>query len=75
MRSQLQELADQIRSVQEQLDAGNVEVEKLEVAYDEALGVARQAKVALAKKEVELIALEGRMEDLRDTLRSIANAS
>lgn len=74
MRSRLQNLADEIRETQELIEAGSLRVQELEKVYDAAQDAVRKAKVDLGQEEVSLIALEGKMEDLRSELRSIANA-
>lgn len=74
MRSRLQNLADEIRETQELIEAGVLRVQELEKIYDAAQDAVRKAKVDLGQEEVSLIALEGKMEDLRSELRSIANA-
>jgi len=74
MRSRLQNLADEIRETQELIEAATLRVQELEKVYDAAQDAVRKAKVDLGQEEVSLIALEGKMEDLRSELRSIANA-
>jgi chromosome segregation ATPase len=74
MRSRLQNLADEIRETQELIEAGSLRVQELEKVYDAAQDAVRKAKVDLGQEEIALIALEGKMEELRSELRSIANA-
>lgn len=72
MRSQLQNLADQIREVQDLIDAANVKLQDLEKAYEGAEDAARIAKVNLAQQEVSLMALEDKMDTLLKSLQEIA---
>lgn len=74
MRSRLQNLADEIREIQELIEAGTLRVQELEKVYNAAQDAVRKANVDLGREEIALIALKEKMEDLRSELRSIANA-
>ena len=61
MRSRLQNLADEIREIQELIEAGTLRVQELEKIHNAALDAVRKASVDLGREEISLIALKEKL--------------